>query len=125
MTKAQQAAASPCPPGLDIHELADAGQITAQQYDAAMRYRALWKVYTQPWVFKATIPWGANATLTEAQHHLSYRFRKAMDAIATPEGHHGRLVARMAVHGVPCGSECLPWVRSALDELVEHFGVEA
>jgi hypothetical protein len=26
------------------------------------------------------------------------------------------------LHDVPCGEECLPWIRSALDELVAHFG---
>jgi hypothetical protein len=107
---------------LDIHELADAGYITSEQYDAAMRYRALWKAYTQPWVFKATIPWGQHQTLTEPQHQLAYRFRQANATLSTPAQHHQRIVGQAVLHGAPCGEDCLPWIRSALDELVAHFG---
>jgi hypothetical protein len=109
-------------PAFDIHELADSGAITGKQYEAAMRYRALWVAYTQPWLFRVTIPWGEHQTLTEPQHHLAYRFRQANDALYTPEQHHQRLVGQAVLHDVPCGEECLPWIRSALDELVAHFG---
>lgn len=109
----------PFTPGLDIHALADAGLITAQQYDAAMRYRALWLAYRQPWAFSLTIPWGEHATLTEAQNWLADRFRKAQAAVESEP--HLRVLGRVVLHDRTVTPEVLPWISATLTRLVEHF----
>lgn len=111
----------PCAPCLDIHELADAGHITAQQYDAAMRYRALWRAYKQPWAFNVTIPWGEHATLQEPQNWLAGRFKAAQAAV--PSEPHLRILGRVVLYEAKCGEDSLPWVKAGLGKLVEHFGL--
>lgn len=111
-------------PGLDIHALADAGLITAQQYDAAMRYRALWLAYRQPWAASVTIPWGEHGILEEPQNFLAWRFRQAMATVNNQNAAVLKMIGRMVLHEARGDEECVLWLRSGLDILAKHFEIK-